>query len=945
MAKKKTIVIVDGHAMAYRAHFAMAPQGLTNTSGMPTGAIFGFYRMILKLLADTRPDYFLLVFDPPGKSFRSEVYKDYKANRSKMPDELRAQLDEIKLIAEALKLPMYIPEGVEADDALASFAEQHKDENLQVMLVSGDKDLFNVLHKNVVLYRPKKGVSEFITIDKKYVKEKLGLSTEQIPDYMALMGDSSDNIPGVKGIGEKTATKLIIEFKSLEKLYKNIEKVTPKGVQSKLVNGEEEARLSYELVTLKKDMKLPFKLADLEFASLKNLGEDINVFKEKDFAGLYNDWVKFLGSTPKKAEQVKGIAENRQIVLTKEAWQQLLPRLQKAEYLAVDCETTSSRPMQAELVGLALSWREGEEFFSAYVPVVFDRQHEQHLDYQEVQPPEECLGWLKPLLEDKKLPKVAQNIKYDQLVLENHGVKVQNLAYDSMVMSYMLNPNQRRHGLDELANNLLGHEMISYKELVGVGKKQKALVELPIEQLAHYAAEDAEVCLRIFYHLLDNFEKTGNSKLYDKIDKPLIFTLMNIERQGILLDTDYLQTLEKEYQKKVTKAEKEIYKHADEEFNIQSTKELQRILFDKLQIESTKKTAKGALSTEHKVLVSLKHRHKIIPPLLDHRTYTKLMSTYVTPLPTYINPQTGRVHTSLSQVTAATGRLASTEPNLQNIPIKGEDGRLIRKAFIAAPGHSMLTLDYSQIELRLLAHYSQDENLVRAYREEADIHDQAVYLLFHHQFDPQKKKWRDDINLEGQLSYDIDQNLLDAMKATPQYTQKRSQAKVLNFSIAYGVTEWGLSQNLGITPKEAKQLIDLYFLSFPGIRKYMHDIVEQTRKTGYSTNLFGRKRRITELTAKNRFAREAAERLAINNPIQSTAADIIKLAMIEIDKQLKKFKSKLLLQVHDELVLEVVEEEKEQIFAMVKDKMENVVKLSVPLVVGGGFAHNWEEAK
>jgi len=942
-------MIVDGHAMAYRAHYALVNQNLTDASGMPTETIFGFFRMLGKLLEKFNPEYLLIVFDPPRPNFRHEMYSEYKANRKETPDSLRVQLDEVKELTEKLSLPVIIPENEEADDAIASIVEREKNTDLDIFIVSSDKDLFNILYSNVKMLRAKKGVSDFIEIDSEYVKTEFNLRIDQIPDFMALTGDTSDNVPGVKGIGDKTAKKLIQEFDSLDNLYENIEKINSESTRQKLLESKDNAYLSKKLVSLKKDLKNIPDIDNLLWRDKIKPDEHLLLFKTKGYVSVYNEWTRlFLEENEIKNLPVDDIAKDLLIIKTEKEYKDLEKRIPKAAEISIDTETTSISPTEAKLVGVSLSFKENEQYITAYIPVVFDEAGERHFDYQDVVDGVDALNWIKPVLENENIKKIGQNIKYDWIVLENHGINLKNVYYDTMAASYLINPAVRKHNLDDLALTYLGHETIKYKDLAGVGQKQKALVSLPLFDLAKYAGEDAEVTLRLKEKLEALLKKENLTGLYEKIDMPLISVLKTMEQNGILLDLKYLKTLHDEYSVRCKELEKNIHKEADEEFNIQSTKELQRILFEKLKIESAKKTQKGQLSTSADTLEAIRDKHPIINYLLEYRGYTKLLSTYIDALPEYVNSKTKRVHTSFSQTITATGRLASSAPNLQNIPIKEKEGRVIRKAFIAEKNHELLSLDYSQIELRVLAHYCKDENLTKAYKNDEDIHDQAAYLLFRNKFDEKNNCWIENGDESEKIHYgEIDAGILEKMKQTSEFAKYRGHAKILNFSIVYGVTEFGLSQSMGISREEARKLIAAYFEAFPGIQKFIKETIEKTREEKYSENYFGRKRLITDIGVKNRFGREAAERLAINTPIQSTAADIIKLAMINIQNELinKNYKTKMLLQIHDELVFEVPIEEKNEIFAMVKDKMENIVKLDVPLKVNGGFGKNWEEAK
>ena len=926
------------------------------------------------------------------------MYSEYKANRSEAPEDFKIQLQDILDIAKAIRIPMFVPKDAEADDAIASIVEKYKKENLEILIVSGDKDLYGLLYKNVKMLKAKKGVSDFVQIDADFVKEDWDIHYTKTVDFLAISGDSADNIPGVKGVGPKGASKLLNQYGSLEEIYKHIEEIQPEGIKKKLTESKDNAFLSQKLVRLKADIPLeqPFE----EWSTDVFLNSDdasLDIFKEKELNVVYQDWRKLTGSEPPRESN---IGKHTRIIRSQKEWEEVYAILKKEKFAAIDTETTDTSPMKAKLVGLSVAWKklkesskenDHEEYFSAYIPCVFepadsskqadlfaedhDHDHDQdekseqdlfsslettHSDYETIPKGTEVLKWLKPFLEDGTVKKAGQNIKYDWLVLKRHGIDLQGVSSDTMLISFLLKPGQRRHNLDDMALDHLGHVTIKYKDLVGSGKKQKPLVSVPLNALADYACEDAEVTLRLNDILLPLMIKEGFNDIYQNIDLPLVYTLIRMEENGVALDIPYLSEMAEQYKSKIEKIKKEIFELAGEEFNIQSTQELRGILFEKLGIESDKKTEKGQLSTDHQTLERLWGEHPIIQHLLDFRLISKLLSTYVLPLPQYVHKETKKVHTSFSQVTAATARLASNEPNLQNIPIKGDEGRAIRKAFIPSQGYELLSLDYSQIELRVLAHYSEDENLIKAYKEDQDIHDQAAYLLFHNYFDVENRKWNfpdtfenneseNASNDKSSLRYDeqFDPDKLKLMKATHNFQDLRGKAKVLNFSIIYGVTDWGLSQQLNISRQEARSLIQAYLSTYPGVEKYMKEVIRTTKEKGYSENFFGRKRRISDLDHHNRFKREAAERLAMNTPIQSTAADIIKVSMINIQRELdkKKSKSKMLLQIHDELLFEVASSERDGIFNMVKDKMENAVSLKVPLKVSGGFGKNWDEAK
>ncbi len=958
--QKKILVLVDGHAMAYRAHFAFAGQNLTDDKGNATETTFGFYRMLAKLIADRKPSHIVLCFDPGRDANpRYEMFKEYKGNRPPMPDELRRQIDDIQKIAVELNLPPLIVEGAEADDTMASIVEQYRENFDKIEIASGDKDLYNILYKNVVMLRSKMGVSDMEEINEAWVKNKLGITREQVPDYMALVGDSADNIPGVKGVGEKTASKLIQDFKSLEKIYKNIAKIKPDGLKLKLETSEKMAYLSQKLVTLRKDIKLKVK-PDAMVMELSP--ESANIFRQRKLPAVANEWEKLLKSqgiaaavntagapAAKEGKAVKKTATkfcaDMTTVKTVSELTALLKKLSSLAEICVDTETTGLSPHDAQIFGVSLGWHEGKKLKSAYIPLPgSDGGAGLNPDYADVDAPEKMLPHLKSFLENKKIAKIGQNIKFDLQVFRTAGIEVANYADDTMLMSYLLNPNVRRHNMDDMAEDHLQYKTVTFSELVGKGKGALPIGAVPLDKLSHYACEDAEVTLALRDAVFPKVKKAELDKIYHDIDVPLAKVIAEMEYAGVSIDLPYLAELSRDYKKKISTAEKQIYKLAGEEFNISSTKQLQTILFDKLKIESLRKTEKGAQSTDQSVLEELKDAHPIMHPILDYRMYTKLLSTYAEALPQYVAKATGRVHTSLSQVTAATGRLSSIDPNLQNIPIKGDEGSHLRAAFIASKGKKLLSLDYSQIELRILAHYSGDKNLIAAYQNDEDIHDRAAFMLFRSRFD-EKKGTFDGPGRD--VVFEVNTAELKKMKAAPHFSDLRSQAKVLNFSIVYGVTEFGLSRNLTISRSDAKELMANYFAAFPGIKKYMNEAIESAREKGYAENLFGRRRTIGDMNNPNRFVREGAERLAINTPVQGTAADLIKKAMITIQAKIKaeKLKSRMVLQIHDELLFEVVPGEEKALEALARKEMEGIVKLKVPLKASGAFGANWNECK
>lgn len=996
------ILAVDGHALAYRSYYAMNAQELTNKDGMPTGAVFGFFRNVLSMVKQIEPDNLIFVFDPPRKTFRSEIFPEYKSNRKETPDDLRFQIDEIQEIIRSLGYPLWVPEEEEADDALASLAEFVKgNKDKELYLATNDKDLFAVLDENIYMLRSGRRASEYTLAGKEYPVNKWGVTCYQMTDFLSLMGDSSDFIPGVKGVGEKSAAKLIAEFDTLEKIYDRLDDVKPASVKKKLENDRENAFLSKKLVQLRKNVKPPFHIEEIKVWDDEQYLKNISIFKEKELPSLYSDYEKLINRRParvrNKKNEPKAVSENTDseakdgikdgflfggfdqfdeklnfykdktvIVKNQQQWETIENEIMNLhdKMICIDTETTSKMPMEASLIGISIAYyhengkysfedkkcEENQSIRLVYIPLPFPLKRipdiESKNDYSGVEDPEVFLKKIKPLLEDDGIKKIGQNIKYDALVLKNHGVSLNGIFSDTMILSYLKNPEKREHNLDDLAQKFLGVRTISYKQLTGTGKKAKPLIEIPMEQIAAYAAEDAGLTLRLYGHLVSVLDDARVKKVYEEIDLPFIQILNRMEENGFRLDIEYLNKIGVKYNKRIQSLEKEIFDHAGKDFNLNSPAQLAAVLYEDLQIPVVKKTSGGKPSTDAGVLEQLKGSHPIVDAMLEYRLLNKLMGTYIDPLPKYIHPSTGKIHSSFSSVIAATGRITSSEPNLQNIPVKEEEGRAIRKAFIPGDGCRLLVLDYSQIELRILAHYTADKNLVDAFNNDEDIHDRAAFLMYSRFFNAEKSRWSEDI-IHPDLTPVIDYSILEKMKKTPEFSKKRGMAKILNFSIMYGVTEFGLSKSMKISREEARSLIQLYFDMFPGVKEYMNRAEKDAFEKGYSENYFGRRRNIPELDSKNHFKREAGRRLAINTPIQSTAADLLKIAMLKIQEFLEKnnHKTKMLLQVHDELIFDVPQNETEHILPAVKQIMETCVQFDVPLKVNGGYGENWEEAK
>ncbi|HOP62127.1 MAG TPA: DNA polymerase I [Spirochaetota bacterium] len=899
---KKKLFIIDGHALCYRAYFAFIRNPLINSNGQNTSAIYGFARMLLKLIKEQSPDYLAVAFDPPVKSFRFKIYEEYKANRQKMPDDMRSQVEEIKTMVKTLGLPLLEFEEFEADDILGTVAEKYSSDKTDVYLVTGDKDAYQLVHDNVRIYASTKGISEYEIYDREGVINKTGLPPEKIIDYMALMGDTSDNVPGIKGIGEKTALKLITEYGSLEALFENAGSI--KGKTGELIrNGHDMALLSRELVTIRRDVPIEIKIDEMEFNGISQ-DKASEYFNGLEMGSIVTEF--FQGTEKKTSDEKEQEKKDYRTVRTEKELDEMISEIEKAAFVSVDTETDSLQPVEAEIVGLSFSVREQTGW---YLPVMSRGLFSEDYPDSSVSLPK-----IKPLLENPDIKKIGQNIKYDLLVLRRAGIELKGIEFDTMIASYLINPSDRRHNMDDLAEQYLNYKTITFKELTGTGKNAVPITEVPLDRLAEYAAEDADITLRLHNALKPLLEKNSQNELFTNIEMPLMSVLAEMEQTGVKIDTKHFDSMKKDTAKKLVEVEKNIYSSAGQEFNINSTKELSSILFEKLGLRTVKKTKTG-FSTDIQVLETLRGSHEIIDHLITYRTLSKLQSTYIDSLPKLISPVTGRIHTSYNQTVAATGRLSSSDPNLQNIPIRDDFGRQLRKGFIPEKGFIMMSADYSQIELRLAAHYSDDPNMLSAFREGIDIHNMTASSVFGVPFE--------------EISPDM-----------------RRQAKIINFATIYGVSPYGLSQQAEISMKDAAEFIKKYFETYPGFRDYIDRTVEFAKKNGYVETLMGRRRPVPEINSDTVFRREGAERVAINTPLQGTSADMIKIAMINISRELseKKLQSKMIMQVHDELVFEVHEEELEEMKALVREKMETALSLNVPIVVEIGTGNNWEEA-
>jgi DNA polymerase-1 len=891
MNRKDPVYLIDGSAYIHRAFHAI--QGLTNSRGLPTNAIFGFTRMLIKLMGERHPAYAAMFFDARGPTFRHDLFAPYKANRPPMPEEMAVQIPYIKNITAAYRLPLFEMPGYEADDLIGTLARRLAESGHSVVMVTGDKDFLQLVAGRISIWDPMKDT----TIDLRSVQDTQGVEPRQMVDVMGLSGDATDNIPGVPGIGPKTALDLIKAFGTLENLYTQIDRVTRRKQQENLLKFRDQAFLSRELAAIRTDAPL-----ELDMEALRVKEPDVQMlsglFRELEFRQLQQ-------SLPQAADLSR---KDYRTVLDAEELSALVERLKAAGMIAIDTETTSRHPMRAELVGLSIAVQADQAF---YIPcghryLGAPRQLERGL----------VLEQLKPMLEDPRLLKVGQNIKYDWMVLARHGVALDGVVFDTMLASYLLDPGKRAHNLDQIALDFLDHKTIAFEDLVDKRKGVATFAEVPLEAAAPYACEDADMTLMAHEVLSRRLEEVGLTALMTTVEMPLVPVLMRMEMQGVAVDIDRLHELSKSFAQQLEALEAGIYGLAGERFNISSSQQLGYILFEKLQLPVQKKTKKKtAYSTDVDVLTSLAALHELPAMILKQRSLAKLKSTYADALVGLVHPDTGRIHTSYHQTVTATGRLSSSDPNLQNIPIRSEEGIEIRRAFVPRPGWRILSADYSQVELRILAHCSEDEILIQAFRDEEDIHTRTASEVF--QIDPRE--------------------------ISPEL---RRQAKAINFGIIYGMSPFGLSRQLEISQKMAKTYIDNYFARYPGVKRFLDRTIEEARRARRTATLLGRIRLLPDITHANPVVRQAAERTAINTPIQGSAADLIKVAMIRIDAELARqgLRAAMLLTVHDELVFETPPEEVDALIRLVKGIMEGVWDLRVPLKVNTATGANWAEA-
>ena len=914
MANAEKLVLIDGHALVYRAYFAL-PSNMATSRGELTNAVFGFASMLINVLRDEKPDYLAVAFDV-GRTFRHDEYEEYKANRAHMPDDLSIQMARIEELLEAFDIPTYRVEGYEADDVLGALAQQAKEQGVEVLIVTGDTDTFQLIGPHVRVMTPRRSFGDTIIYDEERIRERYGLEPKQLIDYKALVGDTSDNVPGVRGVGDKTATRLLQDYGSVEAIYDHLDKVSSTRFRSALEEGREQAFLSKHLVTITEDVPVELQLQETR---LQHVDRDrvVELFRELEFRTLLDRLSQIEPpdqpgpSTPSQLsffaqEETPPEEGNYRVVDTPVALEWMIAKLSQAESIAVDVESTSVDPMAAELVGIALSGEQGEGY---YVPLA--HRNGRNLDLSLVA---EKLGLL---LRDTGVPKVAHNANYDLTVLAEHGVEVRPMACDTMIAEWLINPESRNLGLKNLAWTRLGVEMTPIEDLIGSGRKQITMDKVPVEKAAPYACADVDMTLRLADLLQPELQEKDLWPLFVEIEMPLVPVIVEMQRAGVKLDRPALDEMGRELGRRLDELQEEIEGYVGHSININSTQQLSVALFDEmgLALPWMRRGKSGHYSTAADVLEKIRDKHPVVELILEHRQLSKLKGTYVDALPALINPETHRVHTSFNQTGSATGRFSSSNPNLQNIPIRTELGREIRRAFVAEEGCLLLAADYSQVELRVLAHISGDPAMLAAFSRGEDIHASTAAAIYG----------------------------VPLQEVTPE---QRRVAKMTNFAISYGVTGYGLAERTGLTQEEADAFIESYFRTYPRIREYIEDTRRLARERGYVETLLGRRRYFPQLGTRARVhynVREAAYRMAINAPIQGTAADILKVALRRLWQELQQrnLGSRLILQVHDELLLEVPHNELEQVAPLVIGTMEGACDLDAPLKVDAKVGPNW----
>ena len=896
---KKKLFIVDGYAILYRAHYALIRNPLITSYGFHTSALFGFSNHIIKLINDENPDYLVCAFDSKEKTFRHKMYSSYKANRPEMPLELQQQIPHLWEVLEAMNIPVLRKPGFEADDIIGTITNSVSDSQIESYIVSGDKDFMQLINDKVFLYAPGKRNYPPVIYDRQGVIKKWGLPPEKIIDLLALMGDSSDNVPGVSGVGVKTAVKLLKEYDNIESVLDNASKIKNKRVYDGLTNGRDSAYLSKELVTIVKDVDVDTSIEKFITNSF-NLEDLSKKFKELEFHGL----LKYV-SVDDVDIKTKKIEKVYKTILNIDELKELVKKVQSSDMVSIDLETTSVNPMVAEIVGVSISFKKNEGF---YVPILYLEKNKNNFGTDDLKI---VLENIKGFLENDKIKKVGQNIKYDTLIFSRNGINVTGIYFDTMVAASILNPSARSYKLDMLSVEFLNYTMVPIEDLIGRGKDQITMDMVPIEKAAYYAAEDADIVLQLSQIFISKLEENKQMDFFIDIEMPLITVLNKMELEGVFVDQESLNAMSVKIGDRLDILVKEIYKISDTEFNVNSTQQLAKILFDDLKLTQIKKR-----STAENVLKELIQEHELPTLILEYRKLNKLKNTYVDALPTVINPDTNRIHSTFNQTIASTGRLSSTNPNFQNIPIRTKEGREIRKSFITQRENwEILSADYSQIELRVMAHLSEDLELCNAFNANLDIHTRTASLIYNVSID------------------DVQPDM-------------RRTAKVINFGIMYGAGPFRISQELGISRKASQEIIKEYFNQYSGVKQYISATLDKARDDNYVETLLGRRRSVWDINSQNALKRQAAERIAINMPIQGSAAELIKIAMIDVQKniELEHMSSKLILQIHDELLFEFPVEEKDVLIPLVKKSMENAMKLKVPIIVDYGSGKDWFEA-
>ncbi len=892
-SKEDPIILVDGSSYLYRAYHALPP--LENSKNQPTGAIKGVVSMIKRILIDHPESDLAVVFDAKGKTFRHDMYKEYKANRPPMPEDLVSQIEPIHKIIQLMGIKLIMISGVEADDVIGTLAEQARKKKVDAVISTGDKDMTQLVCKNVSVVNTMTGE----LLDESGVKKKFGVPPEHITDYLALIGDKSDNVPGVDKVGPKTAVKWLDEYTNLENVIKNAESLGGK-VGENLRSSIDTLKLAHDLVTIKRDVELPFGIEELKVNKEDTEGLT-KIYEELEF----KSWLQ--EEPRQQAQKPKQLNSNYELINSEKSLDKIIKAASKSRVIAIDTETTGLDYMDVDLVGVSLAFEAGKAY---YIPFGHEKQEVPQLEEQIV------LKKLKPFLEQTKDKIIGQNIKFDRNILARYGININSIKNDTMMMSYVLDASATRHNLDALSSYYLNHKTSTFEEVAGKGAKQVTFDKVPLDLATNYAAEDADITLRLYQVLEPKLNSIKSlKKLMEEIEIPLIEVLSDMEQNGTLLNSKILASQSKDLESRIKKLEKLAYEIAGEEFNLGSTKQLREIFFEKLNYRVIKKTPGGQPSTDEKVLQELSEEYELPKVLLEHRTLSKLKSTYTDKLPGQISPNTGKVHTSFHQAVTTTGRLSSSDPNLQNIPIRTEDGRRIRQAFEATKGNKIISADYSQIELRVMAHLSKDKGLLEAFNQGEDVHSKTASEVF-------------DVNLD-KVTADL-----------------RRNAKAINFGLIYGISAFGLGKQLGINRNLAAEYMAMYFEKYPGVKAYMETTKDEARDTGYIETLFGRRLYLRDINASNAIRRQASERVAINAPVQGSAADIMKIAMINAHKSLKesKLKAQLTLQVHDELIIDTPTKETDKVVELLTKSMQEAANLDVPLEVDIGIGNNWDQA-